>query len=184
MDPTIAERATRITPQEWRVIALAIEGVAPSAVCEALGIALGTLESHKQAIRRKLGIPKGQRFEAFVRDHFAGELPTPEQAKPRAVKPSAPGERPQDRRVRWLLRITMQELQELAMSAGLRAASRADGQARRRGGRPERGRPRSRRPADALEEHAGAVPEDARRHPRPRRGYLPNQRVKTAGPDG
>ncbi|HEX9713864.1 MAG TPA: hypothetical protein VGB52_15085 [Actinomycetota bacterium] len=119
MDPDIAGRASRITAQEWRVIALAIEGVPQSEACEALGIAAGTLESHKQAIRRKLGIPKGERFEKFVRDHFAGEIQMPEAKRDAEAKPVE--KRFQDRRVRWLLRITLQELQEVAMSAGLRA---------------------------------------------------------------
>ncbi len=101
MDPDIAARASRITPQEWRVIALAIEGVSQSDACEALGIALGTLESHKQAIRRKLSIPKGLRFEQFVRDHFAEGVEVPEKRDRTADKPI------QDRRVRWLLRITL-----------------------------------------------------------------------------
>ena len=112
--------ASRITPQEWRVIALAIEGVAPSAACEALGIALGTLESHKQAIRRKLGIPKGVRFEAYVRENFGEGVPLPaadtQKREPRVVDKAT-----QDRRVRWLLRITLQELSEVSVSAGLRA---------------------------------------------------------------
>lgn len=119
MDDTLADRIGRITPQEWRVIALAIEGVAPAAACEALGIAMGTLESHKQAIRRKLGIPKGQRFEAFVRDHFAEGVPIPEEGPKR--EPRVVDKQTADRRVRWLLRITLQEMQELSMSAGLRA---------------------------------------------------------------
>jgi DNA-binding CsgD family transcriptional regulator len=113
-----SERVARLTPQEWRVIALSIEGVSAAAACEALGIAAGTLESHKQAIRRKLGIPKGVRFESFVRDNFAEGVPIPEEtrAEPRGLDRAA-----QDRRVRWLLRITLDEMQELAMSAGLRA---------------------------------------------------------------
>lgn len=116
MDDSLASRASRITPQEWRVIALSIEGVSPGSACEALGIALGTLESHKQAIRRKLGIPKGQRFEAFVRAHFAEGVQIPEKRERREVsKENA------DRRVRWLLRITLDELSEVGMSAGLRA---------------------------------------------------------------
>lgn len=100
------------------MIALSIEGVAPTAACEALGIAAGTLESHKQAIRRKLGIPKGVRFESFVRDNFAEGVPIPDDtpAEPRGLDKAT-----QDRRVRWLLRITLDEMQELAMSAGLRA---------------------------------------------------------------
>lgn len=120
MDDAMVDRASRITPQEWRVIALAIEGVAPSAACEALGIALGTLESHKQAIRRKLGIPKGVRFEAYVRENFGEGVPLPaadaQKREPRVVDKAT-----QDRRVRWLLRITLQELSEVSVSAGLRA---------------------------------------------------------------
>jgi len=116
------DRASRITPQEWRVIALAIEGVAPSQACEALGIALGTLESHKQAIRRKLGIPKGVRFEAYVRENFGDGVPLPEQkVGAHAREPRVVDKATQDRRVRWLLRITLQELSEVSVSAGLRA---------------------------------------------------------------
>jgi len=116
----MVDRASRITPQEWRVIALAIEGVAPSAACEALGIALGTLESHKQAIRRKLGIPKGVRFEAYVRENFGEGVPLPA-AEAQKREPRVVDKATQDRRVRWLLRITLQELSEVSVSAGLRA---------------------------------------------------------------
>jgi DNA-binding CsgD family transcriptional regulator len=115
----MVDRASRITPQEWRVIALAIEGVAPSAACEALGIALGTLESHKQAIRRKLGIPKGVRFEQYVRENFGEGVPVQTEAQKR--EPRVVDKATQDRRVRWLLRITLQELSEVSVSAGLRA---------------------------------------------------------------
>ncbi len=119
MEDSFPDRVKRITPQEWRVIALAIEGVSTTQACEALGIASGTLESHKQAIRRKLGIPKGTRFESFVREHFAEGVAIPETTKPepREVVDKAA----RDRRVRWLLRITLDEMSELAMSAGLRA---------------------------------------------------------------
>lgn len=118
----MVDRASRITPQEWRVIALAIEGVAPSQACEALGIALGTLESHKQAIRRKLGIPKGVRFEAYVRENFGEGVPLPEsKTGTGAREPRVVDKATQDRRVRWLLRITLQELSEVSVSAGLRA---------------------------------------------------------------
>jgi len=103
------------------VIALAIEGVAPSAACEALGIALGTLESHKQAIRRKLAIPKGERFESFVRAHFAEGVPIPEKRESPPDKTEKGESAYADRRVRWLLRITLQEVSEAATSARLRA---------------------------------------------------------------
>ena len=119
MDDSFADRVKRITPQEWRVIALAIEGVPTAQACDALGIASGTLESHKQAIRRKLGIQKGTRFESFVREHFAEGVPIPEETKrePRELVDKAT----RDRRVRWLLRITLDEMNELALSSGLRS---------------------------------------------------------------
>jgi DNA-binding CsgD family transcriptional regulator len=123
MDQSIAARASRITPQEWRVIALSIEGVPAASACEALGIAAGTLESHKQAIRRKLGIPKGERFEAFVREHFATGIDVPDkgEAKAAAAKELPVESAHADRRVRWLLRITLEEMAELGAAAGLRA---------------------------------------------------------------
>lgn len=118
MDPQLVERTDRITPQEWRVIALAIEGVPPSQQCDALGIAMGTLESHRQAIRRKLAIPRGQRFESFVRGNLAGDVRVNEmKAPPRQVVDPATSER----RVRWLLRLTLQEVSEVGLSATLRA---------------------------------------------------------------
>lgn len=120
MEASLASRASRITPQEWRVIALSIEGVSPAIACEALGIAAGTLESHKQAIRRKLGIPKGERFEAFVRANFAEGVPIPSKEE-RAPTPPPTDDKHADRRVRWLLRITLQEIQEVGTSSGLRA---------------------------------------------------------------
>lgn len=117
MDPQLVERTDRITPQEWRVIALGIEGVPPSQQCDALGIAMGTLESHRQAIRRKLAIPRGQRFESFVRSNLAGDVRVNEmKAPPRTVDPTT-----SERRVRWLLRLTLQEVSEVGLSATLRA---------------------------------------------------------------
>lgn len=118
MDPELVERTDRITPQEWRVIALAIEGVPPSQQCDALGIAMGTLESHRQAIRRKLAIPRGQRFESFVRGNLAGDVRVEEMKKPTRA-PVSP--EVSERRVRWLLRLTLQELSEVGLSATLRA---------------------------------------------------------------
>ena len=117
-----AERAKRLTPREWRVVALAIEGVAAEEACNALGIAEGTLKSHKQAIRRKLGVPRGKRLERHLREHLdalpASMRPTAEAAAQQAVvEPSVI-----ERRVRLLLRLTLQELLEVAENAELRAA--------------------------------------------------------------
>jgi len=117
-----AERAKRLTPREWRVVALSIEGVAAEDACAALGIAEGTLKSHKQAIRRKLGVPRGKRLERHLRENL--------EALPANIRPSvaaAVKEAPVDasimeRRVRLLLRLTLQELLEVADNADLRAA--------------------------------------------------------------
>ena len=117
-----AERAKRLTPREWRVVALSIEGVAAEEACSALGIAEGTLKSHKQAIRRKLGVPRGKRLERHLRENL--------EALPAGIRPSitaAVQQAPVDpsvaeRRVRLLLRLTLQELLEVADNADLRAA--------------------------------------------------------------
>ena len=116
-----AERAKRLTPREWRVVALSIEGVAAEDACAALGIAEGTLKSHKQAIRRKLGVPRGKRLERHLREHMealpAGIRPSIGAAELAPVEPSVV-----ERRVRLLLRLTLQELLEVADNAELRAA--------------------------------------------------------------
>jgi DNA-binding CsgD family transcriptional regulator len=117
-----AERAKRLTPREWRVVALSIEGVAAEEACGALGIAEGTLKSHKQAIRRKLGVPRGKRLERHLRENLealpAGIRPTIAAAVQQAPVDPAVAER----RVRLLLRLTLQELVEVADNADLRAA--------------------------------------------------------------
>ncbi|MFY9588198.1 MAG: LuxR C-terminal-related transcriptional regulator [Actinomycetota bacterium] len=119
-----SERAKRLTPREWRVVALSIEGVASEDACAALGIAEGTLKSHKQAIRRKLGVPRGKRLERHLREHM--------EALPANIRPTVaaaaqaqqvPVERSvMEKRVRLLLRLTLQELLEVADNADLRAA--------------------------------------------------------------
>lgn len=118
----LESRASRLTPREWRVVALVIEGVSSSAACESLGIAPGTLESHKQAIRRKLGVPRGERLERHLQT-FAGRIPEgggapapPVPAPPRPLEPAG------ERRVRLLYRMTLDELVEVAGSAELRAS--------------------------------------------------------------
>lgn len=116
----LESRAERLTPREWRVVALVIEGVPTSQACERLGIASGTFESHKQAIRRKLGIPRGERLEKHLQV-FAGNIPDEQQklslAQPEVRSQEPPGER----RIRLLYRMTIDELTEVAGSAELRA---------------------------------------------------------------
>jgi DNA-binding CsgD family transcriptional regulator len=116
-----AERAKRLTPREWRVVALSIEGVAAEDACAALGVAEGTLKSHKQAIRRKLGVPRGKRLERHLRENLEalppGIRPTVAAAAQTPVDPAIA-----ERRVRLLLRLTLQELMEVADNADLRAA--------------------------------------------------------------
>lgn len=121
-DEEFSERAKRLTPREWRVVALSIEGVPAEDACAALGIAEGTLKSHKQAIRRKLGVPRGKRLERHLREHLEalppGIRPTVAAAAEQApIDPSIA-----ERRVRLLLRLTLQELLEVADNADLRAA--------------------------------------------------------------
>ncbi|MHB8511240.1 MAG: LuxR C-terminal-related transcriptional regulator [Actinomycetota bacterium] len=119
----LEERSTRLTPREWRVVALVIEGVPTSQACDSLGIASGTFESHKQAIRRKLGIPRGERLEKHLQI-FAGKIPPEAPAKSARSVDELERETttPSDRRVRLLFRMTVDELQEVAGNAELRAS--------------------------------------------------------------
>lgn len=59
-----------LTPKEWRIAVLAAQGVAPGQAARALGIAPGTLQTHRQAIRRKLSVPRYQPLEGFLRQHL------------------------------------------------------------------------------------------------------------------
>lgn len=115
----LESRAERLTPREWRVVALVIEGVPTSQACERLGIAAGTFESHKQAVRRKLGIPRGERLEKHLQG-LAGHVPAAAEPAQRAHEPARIDD-PSERRVRLLYRMTLDELVEVAGSAELRA---------------------------------------------------------------
>jgi DNA-binding CsgD family transcriptional regulator len=110
--------AERLTPREWRVLALVLEGRSTQHACESIGIAPGTFESHKQAIRRKLGVPRGKRLEAYLRE-FSELLP--EEFRPERSATAPPPDEYADRRIRWLLRLTLDELNEVAQNAGMRA---------------------------------------------------------------
>ena len=117
-----AERAKRLTPREWRVVALSIEGVAAEDACAALGVAEGTLKSHKQAIRRKLGVPRGKRLERHLRENLEALPPGIRPTVSAAAQQAAVDPAVMERRVRLLLRLTLQELLEVADNAELRAA--------------------------------------------------------------
>jgi DNA-binding CsgD family transcriptional regulator len=110
--------AERLTPREWRVLALVLEGRSTQQACESIGIAPGTFESHKQAIRRKLGVPRGKRLEAYLRE-FSDLLPV--EIRPERPAAASPPDEYADRRIRWLLRLTLDELNEVAQNAGMRA---------------------------------------------------------------
>ncbi|HEV2685346.1 MAG TPA: hypothetical protein VGW79_01775, partial [Actinomycetota bacterium] len=57
---------------------------------------------------------------AYVRENFGEGVSIPEKSS-QAREPRVVDKATQDRRVRWLLRITLQELSEVSVSAGLRA---------------------------------------------------------------
>jgi DNA-binding CsgD family transcriptional regulator len=121
-DEEFSERAKRLTPREWRVVALSIEGVASEDACAALGIAEGTLKSHKQAIRRKLGVPRGKRLDRHLREHLEALPPGMRPAIAAATDQTPVDPSIAERRVRLLLRLTLQELLVVADNAELRAA--------------------------------------------------------------
>jgi hypothetical protein len=103
------------------VLALVMEGRSTQAACEMIGIAPGTFESHKQAIRRKLSVPRGKRLEAYLRE-FASQLPAGlGPVVPREPAAPPPPEEYADRRIRWLLRLTINEVNEVANNAQMRS---------------------------------------------------------------
>jgi|GEM_PF-3500255 len=115
IDAWIRGRTHRLSPQEWRVITLAFENVGPSGALSTLGIAGRTLERHRSSIRRKLAIPPGVRFDEYVRRVFAVEVQSERSA------PLAEARANDERRVKWLLRLSLDELRELGASARIRA---------------------------------------------------------------
>ncbi|HVL32180.1 MAG TPA: LuxR C-terminal-related transcriptional regulator [Actinomycetota bacterium] len=115
-----------LSPKEWRVAILAIEGVAAEDAARTLGIAMGTLQSHRQAIRRKLDVPRYMPLEPYLREHLGPVI-----QKPKAVAAGETSPPTREQRTQYLLRLTLEEIHTLARRAesqasSLRALARSD----------------------------------------------------------
>jgi DNA-binding NarL/FixJ family response regulator len=53
---TFAQRATQLTPQQWRVLALMIQGDQNKQIAHKLGVGEATVKAHVTVILRKLGV--------------------------------------------------------------------------------------------------------------------------------
>ncbi|MBS0519870.1 MAG: response regulator transcription factor [Proteobacteria bacterium] len=55
-DDTFAQRATQLTPQQWRVLALMVHGDQNKQIAYKLGVGEATVKAHVTVILRKLGV--------------------------------------------------------------------------------------------------------------------------------
>lgn len=55
-DDTFAQRATQLTPQQWRVLALMVQGDQNKQIAYKLGVGEATVKAHVTVILRKLGV--------------------------------------------------------------------------------------------------------------------------------
>ena len=53
---SFAQRAARLTPQQWRVLALMVQGDQNKQIAHKLGVGEATVKAHVTVILRKLGV--------------------------------------------------------------------------------------------------------------------------------
>ena len=53
---TLAQRASQLTPQQWRVLALMVQGDQNKQIAYKLGVGEATVKAHVTVILRKLGV--------------------------------------------------------------------------------------------------------------------------------
>jgi DNA-binding NarL/FixJ family response regulator len=53
---TFAQRAAQLTPQQWRVLALMVQGDQNKQIAHKLGVGEATVKAHVTVILRKLGV--------------------------------------------------------------------------------------------------------------------------------
>lgn len=70
---TFAQRAAQLTPQQWRVLALMVQGDQNKQIAHKLGVGEATVKAHVTVILRKLGVRS--RTQAVI-EARALELPT------------------------------------------------------------------------------------------------------------
>jgi DNA-binding NarL/FixJ family response regulator len=55
-DNSVAQRAAQLTPQQWRVLALMVQGDQNKQIAHKLGVGEATVKAHVTVILRKLGV--------------------------------------------------------------------------------------------------------------------------------
>lgn len=76
---SFAQRATRLTPQQWRVLALMVQGDQNKVIAFKLGVGEATVKAHVTVILRKLGVRS--RTQAVIEARSLA-LPAAETIKP------------------------------------------------------------------------------------------------------
>ncbi len=76
---SFAQRAAQLTPQQWRVLALMVQGDQNKQIAHKLGVGEATVKAHVTVILRKLGVRSRTQAVIEARDLA---LPPPEPARP------------------------------------------------------------------------------------------------------
>jgi DNA-binding NarL/FixJ family response regulator len=76
---TFAQRAAQLTPQQWRVLALMVQGDQNKQIAHKLGVGEATVKAHVTVILRKLGVRS--RTQAVIEARSLA-LPTVEVIRP------------------------------------------------------------------------------------------------------
>ncbi|MFQ3599124.1 MAG: helix-turn-helix transcriptional regulator, partial [Chloroherpetonaceae bacterium] len=63
---TLARRFPQLTQTERRVCQLLVMHLRTKEIAAQMGIGERTVETHRQNIRRKMGVPKGKELSAFL----------------------------------------------------------------------------------------------------------------------
>lgn len=77
---TFAQRAAQLTPQQWRVLALMVQGDQNKQIAYKLGVGEATVKAHVTVILRKLGVRS--RTQAVIEARGLALPPTVETLKP------------------------------------------------------------------------------------------------------
>jgi DNA-binding NarL/FixJ family response regulator len=77
---TFAQRAAQLTPQQWRVLALMVQGDQNKVIAYKLGVGEATVKAHVTVILRKLGVRS--RTQAVIEARGLALPPTTETLKP------------------------------------------------------------------------------------------------------
>lgn len=103
----------KVTPLQERIIALMLEGLSDEEVGGALGMSPDLLDAHKGTLRRRFDVSADQELQDHIKSRVKA-APAPPASTPHTA-------RPDERRIRILLRLTLTELLRVAANAETRA---------------------------------------------------------------